>query len=838
MILRDVLSHPLCDVIVGPFGEVSDNSYIFYAPFRATDLVDVYDGLTKTPASVDVDGVRYGIVQREVVAFQANAAPVEDLGLRGCPAFTQEAPYSEDLSSYNIGGLTLDTGDQITHQGITLTAIDVSPTFSYIRPLQVFAVTPGENCYFSFYAKRAGINDVGLLIYDDTAKVEILSRKYYDEIEETSRVLVPYTVPAGCTAIKAYMVSAQNVAYPSGSFEGKIYLGGVNHSCGFTEELPYTPSNGSAVSVVSETGITTFDLDNPLLADVSAALRGPDASGRIEFSFVSNVNSSDLADTSLYTLFDMVGVGGGGLVFLKDGANIGFTYLDTGFNSGYVLKSLTVGEVMTIALDYGYDPSTDSMRAKLTINDVESVPTDFSGSWGADDLRFFYENAVHLGWIKHGSFKVYDTPQWSWAGDEKLVFIMQSKADTLSNAYDVVTRTNAVVEIPGSRYGLVQNTVTEFTENVAPVEDNGLRGCPAFTQYQRRAATFAVNNWVNFNSDVSANGTFQGTNVYRFTPNSTSGVANGCYQTIPAVDNDTVGVRYLIRGTITDFRWRIRLKDSTVVSIFIDLTDGSYTKDAGLDGRLSEYRDGWYEVFIHADALTGAEVNAQVYYGVATPYDDPALWFEICQVNLLNYGSGPVVALPYVNSDETGYTSVVSETGGATNGTSFDLDDAALSNLKDVLRGPDAEGRIEFTFVSNFNSADLPNSSNVNILTCTNGITGLAYFQKTSGGDFLLKSYDGVNVSQVFVALSVGDELKVSVDFDSTGFLLKCCDDQGDKVAFSGSWGSEDLRIFYANSIHAGWIKPKTFKIYDKPSWAVADIPTNLSLSQYLSYDL
>jgi len=380
-----------------------------------------------------------------------------------------------------------------------------------------------------------------------------------------------------------------------------------------------------------------------------------------------------------------------------------------------------------------------------------------------------------------------------------LLFVMGDKGD-------IVSGTNFSVSIPGVRYGIVNDVVTEFAVNEAPVEDKGLRGCPPFTQYQRRAATFAVNNWINFECVVTDEGPHQGTNIYRFTPNSAVSVANGGYQNIPIADNDTVGVRYLVRGTIPDFRWRIKRKDGSIVSIFIDLTDGSYTKDAGLDGGMSDYRDGWYEVFIHADVLTGAGVNSQVYYDIAMPYDDPDKWFEICQVSLLNYGSGVVSKLPHVDSDNTGFTSIVSETGA----TSFDLDDPSLTGLKQILQGPDAEGHIEFTFVSNVDS-----SNNFNILTCNNTGSSVVNYTTVSG----FTSTDGTNTDAVAKTLAVGDEVDLVLDFDTTGLLLTVDGVAGVKQPFVGSWGTEDLKFFYGNTINAGWIKTGSLKISDKPQW-------------------
>ena len=47
-----------------------------------------YDEVTNVPASCSISGVRYGLVNGVVSSFASNMPPVEDAGLRGCPAFT------------------------------------------------------------------------------------------------------------------------------------------------------------------------------------------------------------------------------------------------------------------------------------------------------------------------------------------------------------------------------------------------------------------------------------------------------------------------------------------------------------------------------------------------------------------------------------------------------------------------------------------------------------------------------------------------------------------------------------------------------------------------------
>lgn len=52
-----------------------------------------------------------------------------------------------------------------------------------------------------------------------------------------------------------------------------------------------------------------------------------------------------------------------------------------------------------------------------------------------------------------------------------------------NNLFDGVTGTTAACSISGARWGIVNGVVTQFAVNQTPVEDDGLRGCPAFTSY-------------------------------------------------------------------------------------------------------------------------------------------------------------------------------------------------------------------------------------------------------------------------------------------------------------------------------------------------------------------
>ena len=72
--------------------------------------------------------------------------------------------------------------------------------------------------------------------------------------------------------------------------------------------------------------------------------------------------------------------------------------------------SITRGQIIRLSVDFGTHSTGQKMRT--TVNGVKSSLVDFSGSFGSQDLRFFFGNTVHAGWIKKDSLKIYDRPRW------------------------------------------------------------------------------------------------------------------------------------------------------------------------------------------------------------------------------------------------------------------------------------------------------------------------------------------------------------------------------------------------------------------------------------------
>lgn len=357
---------------------------------------------------------------------------------------------------------------------------------------------------------------------------------------------------------------------------------------------------------------------------------------------------------------------------------------------------------------------------------------------------------------------------------KKPVFSSNGKKDTLTGVY-------TDVNIPGVRYGIVNGIVTEFGVDEAPVEDNGLRGCPAFTQLIKKSKDLDDTTYWSSGSGVTGL-TIDGNKLTYI----------GGSPNVNLVDQSVV----VPGGTSSKVLAAVcRVSADTYPQVFrIKNTHGGVVDNRSDDITITGPSTVCYTVINSAAAGDGSQ---RIGISPSTS-DDP---FNIyVGINLAEAS----YCFPYTPNDTESFVSVVSETGN----TSFDLDDAALSKLKDVIRGPDADGRIEFTFISNSDG-----SSDFNILSCNNSGLSILNYSSVSG----FTATDGINTASVAYVPSVGGSVYISLDFDVTGMVLSIDGVKSAKETFSGSWGSEDLKFFYANSINAGWVKD--LKIYPKPRW-------------------
>lgn len=312
--------------------------------------------------------------------------------------------------------------------------------------------------------------------------------------------------------------------------------------------------------------------------------------------------------------------------------------------------------------------------------------------------------------------------------EDDYIFEMQSfPGDVLR---DSITGVPAVTSISGVRYGIVNGAVTQFAVNQPPIEDDGLRGCPAFTQY-----------FLNNEAPVTQSITLTAGSYCLWIEGSGSATFNGLTATV-----------------------------------------------------------GDPKVFTLASSFTGNCVIA----GTVTK----------AMIN-----SGLFIA-PF--SPTQGVTkSFVSEAATATTGTSFDLDDVKLAKLKSILRGPNAQGHLELTFKSNVDSGWLANNTYINFLSLNDSVTRGIYFLKETAGVSALRTFDGTNAIIFPHALTVGQSFKISLDWGThpTGQKMRITVNgvKSALVNFSGSFGTQDLRFFLGNTVHAGNVKD--IKVSDRPQW-------------------
>lgn len=130
---------------------------------------------------------------------------------------------------------------------------------------QVFTVTPGASMVLSFWAKRSAATAAAYQIYNNTAGSNIVApTSYYASINATTwtRVSVAFTVPAGCTALRAY-VCTDNSASGTGA-----YIWGAQLETGSvaTSYIPTTTATAGRAADSYTSGYTAcMDIDGAII---------------------------------------------------------------------------------------------------------------------------------------------------------------------------------------------------------------------------------------------------------------------------------------------------------------------------------------------------------------------------------------------------------------------------------------------------------------------------------------------------------------------------------------------------------------------------------------------
>lgn len=402
---------------------------------------------------------------------------------------------------------------------------------------------------------------------------------------------------------------------------------------------------------------------------------------------------------------------------------------------------------------------------------------------------------------------------------------------------DRISGVEAISNIPGDRWGIVNGVLTRIPAYEAAVVDDGLRACPEFTQSTLYSEDLTNAVWTAARCSMALYDTFQGCNVHKLTENTDSNIQHYlrqvCFTSIS--DESVVGLCFIVKRQGRD---AVTVQATTkagsyIPGIKINLINGSITSAGGFTKySVASMGSEFYRVFIAYNVGTGA--STPFFFiapvdgaGVSVYTGDGVSGILLGQISHVDFGvSGTPFIPPYIPNQTSGRISVVSESATATTGTSFDLDNARLVMLRDILRGPNAQGRIEFEIMSNINTSDIPYGSavNSNILSVSNNSFGLIYYYKpanTTNGSF--KSYDGVNSTQINKNITKGELLKIILDFgtytDGTQKQRLTVNGAASISDFRGSFGDKGLCFFFGLLVLLGWIKKDSFKIYIKPRW-------------------
>lgn len=479
-----------------------------------------------------------------------------------------------------------------------------------------------------------------------------------------------------------------------------------------------------------------------------------------------------------------------------------------------------------------------------------------------------------------------------------------------TNITDVKTGVTASCAISGTRYGLVNGVVTAFGPNAPPVEDKGLRGCPAFTQLAKYTEDLTNAVWV---IESGAKGISRpGGNRLIYSGGSTKTKLLNQAVVVPG-GTASKTLTLVARVSATSYPQKFRVNNTHLGVI------DNFSNDITINEPTSLY------LRVQNSALVGSG-SQQIGIAISTdnqPFDIN-IGMNLAEANFI---------YPYSPNDTTATISFVSEAATATTGTSFDLDAVTLTNLKKGLRGTavgaeltnptnvgtqnidannytsvtgdvytivssgtycqfswqdkltigktyeflptiigtpigsikeqstntvlthgvpimvtatgtqiavaratacnvslrlsvrevQAQGHLELEFVSNVDSGWLANSTALNIFSCVNSaVGGGLYFWKNSSGILLWRLSDNTNLSELTgVALGNSQIFKISLDWGThiTGQKMRITVNgvKSSVVAFSGSFGAQDLKFFFGNTVHAGWIK--NIKLSPRPIW-------------------
>ena len=312
----------------------------------------------------------------------------------GCPHILAEPqrtnliPYSEDLTQWNKGNLTISTDAIVSPDGTqnadTLNVIDDND-FIY----ESATTTASTEYVFTFYVKRGTIaeSSLKLAVYDDTNNAFIVNISYSASDSEWTRVTQSFTTPVGCILIRAY--AFRNSSTTLGTFSvwgGQVEAGSYATS--------YIPNFGTAAGVTRNQDIFTRDGIGSLINSTEGVL------------FVEMAALSDDSDSKRITISD------GTLtnrITISIASNIisGFINVNNVTQYTFYESGITTTDFNKIAIKYKVNDFA------IWINGVE-YDVDTSGiTFSADTLNTLnFSNATNLSNFFNGKVKqlqVYDT---------------------------------------------------------------------------------------------------------------------------------------------------------------------------------------------------------------------------------------------------------------------------------------------------------------------------------------------------------------------------------------------------------------------------------------------
>lgn len=226
---------------------------------------------------------------------------------------------------------------------------------------------------------------------------------------------------------------------------------------------------------------------------------------------------------------------------------------------------------------------------------------------------------------------------------------------------DRVSGVEAICNIPGDRWGVVNGIVTRIPAYKPAVVDGGLRNYPAFTQVLRKSRTLTDAVWsksasmiISGDNKITYGGTGSATDFVQQTRAISGGVASKIMTIVAKVSADVYPQTFRIKNT------QVGVVDN--FSGNITITKPSFV---------------YYRVVNTSSAGNGTQVAGITPSTINEPF---SIYAE------LNMAEANFI-FPYSPNDTTENVSYVSETATATTGTSFDLDDAQLGKLKNAIRG-------------------------------------------------------------------------------------------------------------------------------------------------------